>query len=575
MSVDDVILAIKSCTDDTFKLSKVKITHDPSTLKNKTFYNVKEGAYIFQSGKTIILDSCEISNFNLYRSHFKTLIISNAKAFSRLGIDYCDFEGDLVINTLNTSFTASIDNCLFKGDVSLFFSQPDNTLYLNNSTFSSSCYLGGNYEYVRIRECKFEYANDTKVPGQLYGIGWGYQFNAAFGQIESLIMNDCIFSNKSIWPNIYSIDLQRSTISRAHFENNLFEKINLEEVSIEKSLRMDKNKFQDFVFVDNLLLNGENTNLPFENLQGGKIALHNDFDLGNASNDIAIIPYTGTNATQLKDLLRYNDLVSSYNKFLSMYKTRGDRESANACYIELKDLETRRLRFLYKQSKTFKTYINWKLNVFLKSFCDYGTNPVKSIIIALWTILGFGVIYFFFYSEWDKINRSYLIAQHKKIIHYFKHESNLEDIYNETYALEFKSFEEYKQMLNESKIEVPMFIVRLGYPLYYLSKIRHIISLWIFRRTEMLNGKWSELKPVRKFFTGSVISITVVLYILYLVGLRFFNSVILSLNAFSTLGFGDIPVRGISRYVAIIEGFTGWFLLSIFSVTLINQILQS
>ncbi len=51
------------------------------------------------------------------------------------------------------------------------------------------------------------------------------------------------------------------------------------------------------------------------------------------------------------------------------------------------------------------------------------------------------------------------------------------------------------------------------------------------------------------------------------------NAITLSLNAFTTLGFGDIPTHGAARYVTIVQGFIGWFLLTIFSVSLINQVL--
>ena len=51
------------------------------------------------------------------------------------------------------------------------------------------------------------------------------------------------------------------------------------------------------------------------------------------------------------------------------------------------------------------------------------------------------------------------------------------------------------------------------------------------------------------------------------------NAFSLSLNAFVTLGFGSIPIKGVGKYICIIQGFMGWFLLSIFTVTLINQIL--
>ncbi|MEQ9306552.1 MAG: hypothetical protein RJQ14_21745, partial [Marinoscillum sp.] len=58
----------------------------------------------------------------------------------------------------------------------------------------------------------------------------------------------------------------------------------------------------------------------------------------------------------------------------------------------------------------------------------------------------------------------------------------------------------------------------------------------------------------------------------YLV-LAIINAFTLSLNSFVTLGFGQIPTYGVARYVCIIEGFLGWFLLSLFSVALINQVI--
>jgi hypothetical protein len=51
------------------------------------------------------------------------------------------------------------------------------------------------------------------------------------------------------------------------------------------------------------------------------------------------------------------------------------------------------------------------------------------------------------------------------------------------------------------------------------------------------------------------------------------NAITLSLNSFVTLGFGEIPTRGAARYITIIQGFIGWFLLSIFTVAVINQAL--
>lgn len=64
--------------------------------------------------------------------------------------------------------------------------------------------------------------------------------------------------------------------------------------------------------------------------------------------------------------------------------------------------------------------------------------------------------------------------------------------------------------------------------------------------------------PFLKVLLGFTISLT--------------NAITLSLNAFTTLGFGNIPTHGLARYICIVQGFIGWFLLSIFTVALINQV---
>ena len=37
---------------------------------------------------------------------------------------------------------------------------------------------------------------------------------------------------------------------------------------------------------------------------------------------------------------------------------------------------------------------------------------------------------------------------------------------------------------------------------------------------------------------------------------------------------GEIHIKGLPRYLAIIQGFIGWFMLTIFSVSLISQLLN-
>jgi hypothetical protein len=167
------------------------------------------------------------------------------------------------------------------------------------------------------------------------------------------------------------------------------------------------------------------------------------------------------------------------------------------------------------------------------------------------------------------------MRKHQKILSYFKTEQRMEDFYTDKHKKDFQTYEEYKREVVESKVEVPFFVRLIGKPLYQFALIKHKLNKWLYRRMEILKGKWVDLNQRQKVYRGTVVSVTLVLYMVYLICIRSMNSIVLSINTFSTLGFGDIPVHGVSRYIAILEGFLGWFLLSIFSVSLIGQLLQS
>lgn len=84
--------------------------------------------------------------------------------------------------------------------------------------------------------------------------------------------------------------------------------------------------------------------------------------------------------------------------------------------------------------------------------------------------------------------------------------------------------------------------------------------------------KWMILGDmIKNWHDPAVSKPKAVILAFYYVGVSFLNSFMLSLNAFVTLGFGAIPTTGFARYLTIIQGFIGWFLLSIFTVALLNQ----
>jgi len=200
--------------------------------------------------------------------------------------------------------------------------------------------------------------------------------------------------------------------------------------------------------------------------------------------------YKANTIRSTSDVTKYDELIFIYQNLLNKYRERGDIESYNGCFVELKDIHSLRLKSLHLQNPSFKSYFQWQLARLMKLYTNHGTDPAQAIVVSLYIIFFFGIFYFFFPSDWDITSKVILLKNYRTLIEKNEH----------------------------------------GY-----------------------------IKPFLMLSGG----------ILY----SFMNGLALSLNAYTTLGFGNIPTVGIARYACILEGFIGWFMLSIFSVALLNQVL--
>jgi hypothetical protein len=427
-----------------------------------------------------------------------------------------------------------------------------------NLLLFSNCSLYTDHKIVQTRQrYGFEKENQT------------YQFLFRISQNEKKIntfyLSDCKILPTEVTPILSFIGGKYDVI---HFQGIDFSNsiLNFIRCSVKENFTVKKCKFKLPFGTKKFNFPKDNTSFNWNQIDSVGLGYYTTYEQA---------PYTHKTDTLISDVDLFNELNSSYRKFFSMYRTQGDIESANACYKQLKDMETGKYHHLYQLDPSTNKWFSWRFNQFLKYFSEYGTNPVQSLIISIWVILIFAAVYFFFYSDWDGINRVFLIKKHRTIMQYFSSEQRLEDFYTENYIEDFKTFAEYKKEMKESKVLVPLFIVLLGKPLYLFSVIKYKVVSFIYRRTELLQGRWIDLKSTRKVLVGITVFISVVIYLIYLGLIRALNATTLSINAFSTLGFGTIPVKGASRYITIIEGFLGWFLLSIFSVSLISQMLQN
>lgn len=494
---------------------------------------------------------------------------------------------------LPDNLACQIRNIIFQNNICFGDCEGAGQLTFYNCTFSQGIdFLGSDliqisFEYCSIlqrtvvaesqismfsfKNCSF-YTDNTAVKS-IYEIGYeienkSYQYLFYIYQnekrINSFYLSNCKLLPAEVMPvlsfNGGKYDL--IYIEGIDFSNGI---VCFNNCSVKENFTVQDCKFHQPLGMYKFNFPNDNTTFNWSQLDSAGLGLYENY----------LQPYTNKSDTLFSDVSLFNELNSSYRKFFSMYRTQGDIESANDCYIQLKDMETGRYHHLYQQNPSINSWFNWRFNQFLKYFSGYGTSPVQSLIISMWTILIFAAVYFLFYSDWDGINRTFLIKQHRKIMQYFRSEQRLEDFYTEHYIEELKTFADYKKEMEESKVEIPFFILLPGKPLYLLSIIKHKILTFIYRRTEVLQGRWIDLKPARKTFVGITVVFSITIYMICLGFVRSLNSITLSINVFSTLGFGAIPVNGISRYITILEGFIGWFLLSIFSVSLISQMLQN
>ena len=261
-------------------------------------------------------------------------------------------------------------------------------------------------------------------------------------------------------------------------------------------------------------------------------------------------------------------------QFYEFYKDQHDTDYANKVYVEFKNLETRRFAYLYKKDPTFSSYFTWKINQFLKIFSGYGKDPSLSIIMSLYVIFIFAFVYMLFPNDWETGKKNKLMKRLQFFTKYFKQKESIKEIYDEERQHDVMSYTEFRDYMLHSKKEIPSFFIWLAKPIYFFSSYNRKVTGRVLKRTDFLKGRWVDLSKRRKAVTSIIIGIWIFTLIIFDVLIRFLNSLTLSINTFTTLGFGEIPTKGIPRYLVLIQGFFGWFMLTIFSVALISQLME-
>ncbi len=537
---------------------------------NTTFENVKV-RYVFSVDKP--------GMDKRFNEGGTELVVKN-----RIRLLNCDFDEDYWLVLRNMTFMdycsifnchhvkALINHCTFMKTMRIYSNEMD-FIDFDSCSFQHGFKFSRNdcKDRLKFLNCNFgvneSYIND--VPNELDMEARIFFLNNKLTPLDLIIRNCSFDVPEKLKSNPqYFISIRESGFANLNFVNNRVNcNIDFSESTVANTFLTYNCSFINKILMDAFNINPVNTRVQWSTVMGNRIAV---FD------DITKTIYHGERSDSLYDEFLFNSLISCYANFYNAFKSQGNRISANDCYIEWKNIETRYLKNTYEKNGDRKTFFNYIMNVFLRTFCDYGTNPLKAIQIALYVLLGFAGIYFFFPYRIKTFQKRTVFDQLKLYGKYLTSPKSLLEIEDSGLLThkEIPSYTQFTEFMKTTDKKIPWYFHFFGKPLYFLEKLKDKPTYLFYKVIDWFPDEWEKLKPGKKILATILYGVVFIITIVWYLTIHILDSIMLSLNVFSTLGFGQIPVRGVPRYLTVFEGFIGWFLLSIFSVSLISQVIQ-
>ncbi|MCS5491334.1 potassium channel family protein [Algoriphagus limi] len=462
--------------------------------------------------------------------------------------------------------TISIKNIRFKEEVR-FLNYKNRMIPIKNAIFDKTTFFGGSddFVYYNLINCEFKgnlgfydldvpskvYLDEPKIEGRLFFVrSTGFpQLEITNGKIDTIDIENVQFSSLEITNStIGEISARNSQVtSVAHITENQIGSMNVTGAQFPET----------------------NTYLPFDQI---KRRLY--YSQPRSLFDPSPEKYFASDSFNFENKIAYDLLVGSYKVLQDRYQKFGDQDSYNACYVEMKNFETRRLAYLFDQNPSFKSFFTWKINQFLKVFSAYGTEPARAIIFSIYVILVFALIYLFFPNSWDAHGKNRIVDRYSFFFKYLQRNAGMHEVYLEEKKNELLGYDEFKSLITQSEKSVPRFFSATALPLYQWAISGTRLSAKILSKVDILKGTWEDLPAGQKAWKSFLLVGGFLIALVYDLLIKVLNALMLSINTFTTLGFGEIPIKGLPRYLAIIQGFIGWFMLTIFSVSLISQLLN-
>ena len=567
--------------DSIFSLKNAIVTHKNKNTSNLDSRSVQSNSDLTKGDTTFINKAIELENVHFIQSENNSSAALNHIVFNRN------------VKILNST-AAFFNNCIFNGNIEFLSDKAldeieenvDKLFYgYNSDVLFSNCIFRKSFTLDIISIEVYEPLSVKILNSEFYPIKNKSSIEIAVNNIRSIIFEDNTIIGDSFF-NFFidtagetyiannnfgdvRFDFLKASINSAQLcavEDNIFNKdlfLTIDNFNPDHVYRWNqwKNKvvtnYGYTIYMQHILDNDSTKTLKFNEIfQSDSI-----FD-------------TYKNKFRFENAKAYKYEMRLLGNFYDFYKAQHDKEFASDVYVELKNLETKRFKYLYHKNPSFDTFFTWKINSFLSVFSAYGTKPSNAIIFSFYVIIIFGFIYLFFPNSWDKHGRNRIINRYSFFIKYMNTNSGIHQVYLDDKNEQLMEYEEFKKFIESSNKTIPSFFTVTALPLYKWAISGTKLTAAFLRRIDIVNGSWNDLPSGKRFWKLILLIGAFLVAIVYDVFIKVLNALMLSLNTFTTLGFGEIPIKGLPRYLAIIQGFIGWFMLTIFSVSLISQLLN-
>jgi hypothetical protein len=475
----------------------------------------------------------------------------------------------------------------------------EGTVRFKGCNFTTFRTIASTFQFLRFERCNFNGGFESLRSSFLDDIGFKncrfvnqdsiYQEISPDGFEEPIGLFRIVSKNTAIEVNIEGCYFDTKTDSMRNKERNFIRltgsnftnlkcvsstintALDLSGSSVTTSVTFYDNQVNAPFLIDAFSPNPANFRLEWSSISEGKIAA---FDVKSQKF------YNRFSATTTSDTLSIywlNILQSCYSTIFKGLRSH-NLSMANAAYIEWKNIETANKGLQDWSLQHPRIFFEYYTNRLLRWFCDYGTNYLKALKVSGEVILIFACLYFFIPNRFldPDVKRIDFFERLTSYLRYFSEHTSLVSIHRQ--LVESKnvrgSLDEYRQQYEAHKSNIPPYFGFFAKPHNWGRAFWQNIRERIYGRIDQFPAKWVVLSKKERqraaLMFAFVISFAAIVSLLR----RFLEALTLSLNVFSTLGFGANPATGIPRYLCVLEGFVGWLLLSLFSVSLISQIIQ-